>query len=217
MNFKTISLSAAVTATVVASTTLIGSPAHALSFGDTLDFAGESRLEINEVTGNALLNFDSNALLGVVDYSNPTGKAVVGAGSDLGFGIGGSIINLKDLSLVANGVNSLGFKKWKLGSSVTDFLAIAAPPNVKFTLTNFFLEQTASRSFAAEFAGKFTSPNVLSGIGDYTTQGRFKTVGSTYSGSLTAVPTPALLPGLIALGAGVLRKRKSEVAAEAEA
>ncbi|MGI0484463.1 XDD4 family exosortase-dependent surface protein [Pantanalinema rosaneae CENA516] len=32
----------------------------------------------------------------------------------------------------------------------------------------------------------------------------------------TSVPTPALLPGLLALGAGVLRKRKAEQAAEAE-
>ncbi|MBL1178980.1 PTPA-CTERM sorting domain-containing protein [Pantanalinema sp. GBBB05] len=36
-------------------------------------------------------------------------------------------------------------------------------------------------------------------------------------GSTTPVPTPALLPGLIAMGAGVWRKRKAEQAAEAEA
>ena len=34
--------------------------------------------------------------------------------------------------------------------------------------------------------------------------------GASFSTTVTAVPTPALLPGLIALGAGVLRKRKAE-------
>jgi hypothetical protein len=33
----------------------------------------------------------------------------------------------------------------------------------------------------------------------------------------TAVPTPALLPGLIAFGAGVVRKRKGQAGAEVQA
>lgn len=40
------------------------------------------------------------------------------------------------------------------------------------------------------------------------------TGASTFSISVTAIPTPALLPGLLALGAGVLRKRKVEAAEE---
>ncbi|EKQ67122.1 hypothetical protein OsccyDRAFT_4947 [Leptolyngbyaceae cyanobacterium JSC-12] len=35
--------------------------------------------------------------------------------------------------------------------------------------------------------------------------------------TVETIPTPALLPGLVALGAGVLRKRKAEAEAEAEA
>lgn len=42
--------------------------------------------------------------------------------------------------------------------------------------------------------------------------------GQSNSGfATTAVPTPALLPGLIAMGAGIWRKRQAEQAAEAEA
>ena len=48
-------------------------------------------------------------------------------------------------------------------------------------------------------------------IGQFTTQ---ELIGSTsYSMTITAVPTPALLPGLIGLGMGMLRKRKKEMAA----
>ncbi|MBL1174986.1 PTPA-CTERM sorting domain-containing protein [Pantanalinema sp. GBBB05] len=210
MNFKLIV--AGIAAVTALATITTAEAAQALSFGDTLDFAGESRLEIAIDELSAVLNFDSNALIGATNYSLPTGKAAVGGGSDAAFGVGGSIINLIDLNLVADGTN-----KFKLNSSVSDFLTIpTAPGNVKFTLTKFVLIKEGSRNWSADFAGIFTSPNALSGIGDFTTQGRFTGVGATYSAYVTAVPTPALLPGLLGLGVGILRKRKTTIAEESE-
>jgi hypothetical protein len=46
------------------------------------------------------------------------------------------------------------------------------------------------------------------------TQAAFESDNHAFS---AAIPTPALLPGLIGLGLGVLRKRKAEAAAQAEA
>jgi hypothetical protein len=218
-NFKKACFGAATMAVIATGSAMTASSAQALSFGDRLNFSGEARLETTAACsggiGDVCLNFDYNTFAGSTDYATADGRSVVGASSTFpAFGVGGTTIELKDLSLVNNGVN-----QWKLAASVIDFLAIPGPPNVKFTLDTFVLTRTpggvVGDDWLASFSGIFTSPNSVNGVGRFTTQGLFVFApqnlnGTTYSATLVAVPTPALLPGLLGLGAAAWRKRKSE-------
>ncbi|HEY9894889.1 MAG TPA: PTPA-CTERM sorting domain-containing protein [Candidatus Sericytochromatia bacterium] len=48
--------------------------------------------------------------------------------------------------------------------------------------------------------------------GTYATDGQWRFDMVTIKADATPVPTPALLPGLVVLGLGLLRKRKAQVA-----
>ena len=100
------------------------------------------------------------------------------------------------------------------------FLTIG--PNVFFDLssisTSIIPFNPKKSIFAASILGSFRdSTGAKFGDGLLTAQlPKGATSGSTsYSVSITAtaVPTPALLPGVIGLGMGILRKRKQEMAA----
>jgi hypothetical protein len=218
-NFKQACFGAATMAVMVAGTAITAGSAQALGLGDKLNFSGDLRLETAPCAagaGNVCLNFSSTQIGQVPDYSTLFGKSLISGTSTSGFGTVGNPIDLKDLSLVNDGLN-----QWKLAAPVTDFLSIAAAPNVKFTLNTFVLKKIlgtglSGDSLLADFTGIFTNPDVVGGVAQLTSQGAFATTsGSTYSATLVpvAVPTPALLPGLLGLGAAAWRKRKSQEAA----
>ena len=97
---------------------------------------------------------------------------------------------------------------------VDDFLSIN--PDLKFDLSSVVASLSADKS-AADFVFQGAFNNAMGeilGSGTLTTQVNFKDGKDQPSSfSLTAdasaVPTPALLPGLVGMGIAALRKRKS--------
>ncbi len=87
--------------------------------------------------------------------------------------------------------------------------------DVQFTLTRFLYNAVTGDSTALE--GFFTrGTQTIAARGRFTSQPDV-TNPSSFSLSITAVPTPALLPGLVGFGVAALRKRKREATAQAEA
>lgn len=88
--------------------------------------------------------------------------------------------------------------------------------SVSFDLTSFTYNKTTGDAL---FSGVFKSGTFsIAGEGRFTSQLELTGAApSSYSMSITAVPTPALLPGLIGLGVAAMRKRKAAMAEEAGA
>lgn len=130
------------------------------------------------------------------------------------------LAQIKDLNL-----NFIGGDLYQITGPVPDFIRgidiggiLTGPPggnDVTFELTDFvFNKQTGDSTV---FKGIFRSGSFsIGGVGRFTSQTDLGNP-SSYSLSIVAVPTPALLPGLIALGAGVVRKRKVASLEKAEA
>jgi hypothetical protein len=85
--------------------------------------------------------------------------------------------------------------------------------DVQFDLTSF-LYDTATGDALLQGVFKYGS-DTIAGAGRFTSQ--LGSGPSSFSMSITAVPTPALLPGIIGLGLGALRKRRQGQAAEQSA
>jgi len=231
MNLRTIGLST-VAATAVATVSLVSAPAQAASF-TSIDV--DSTLNIRQtnnggvrsnISGNTLnLNFSSN--------NNGTGQgfriwnsgalASTGSFEDARENSPTPVGAIQDLTL-----QLVSGTQYRLAAPVTTFLSgidlkdtPGAPglANIAFTLTHF--NYNASTGDAGYVLGYFTT-----NAGDYLRWARGTFTSSLnatsnnrvdYDLSLTAVPTPALLPGLIGLGMGVVRKRKQAAEQEADA
>lgn len=209
MNFKSIGLKAVIATAVVATSAAAMAPAQAASLTGGLAFSGgaivpdffSSGGTINFMPGtvnNASGSFTSlvNSAVGVGNLvlSNPgaalslipgtTQKVFDGSALTINF----ASLNGSPLSFVADPSKYIGTKT----TAAKNFFSIAA---------------------GGSFLGTFFSNGQTLG-GGYLNASRSGNVAKdgSYQFSLTAtpVPTPALLPGLLALGAGVVRKRKSE-------
>jgi hypothetical protein len=189
MDMKKLAVGAAIAASVVGGSVSMTAPAEAATFG----FSGSARLERNSPAGFSTLNF--RQVPG--GYLTPTGTAV-----DEDF----NQFTINDILL--NGTAS----PWTLVAPTSSFFSGATVPNGgSFTLTSFNLTELANSLFRADIVGNFA--NGALGTGTLTTQDPlFLTSGATYSVTLNyaAVPTPALLPALLGMGAAALRKRKGE-------
>lgn len=211
MNLKAIGTSFAVAATVVAGTMLAASSAYALSVGgsgDELSISG--RAKFNTDTG--YLDF-AELILGDPVFETPTGVGTVAAGSTGEFAafVGKSVV-LKDFSLASVGAN-----KWSFTGNLSEFINVDSDA-IKFDLFSFDLERGAGGDWIASLTGQFQGG--LSGIGEFdpVNNRRFvRGAGSPYTLDITAVPTPAMIPGLVGMGLAALRKRKDESSTEAEA
>ncbi|MBF2027919.1 MAG: PTPA-CTERM sorting domain-containing protein [Oscillatoriales cyanobacterium C42_A2020_001] len=214
---KAISFSAITATVVIAGTTLGSAPAQALSIEPGSSFQINSLSNIKITTTG-------------IDFGNN--------------GAAGAPVTLSDV-LLADGVTSdPGWSTNRGASGVaadilfnipqTSFLTFTLLDPAGSPLTFDFLApfgttvSTAPGSndtFTLSFATKIR--NALTGtiVGDGSLTAQVKdgfVVGnnqgvSSFSVSVTAVPTPALLPGLIGLGVGMLRKRKAEATAKAQA
>jgi hypothetical protein len=210
MNLKSIGTSFAVAATVVAGTMLAASSAYALSIGeagDELSISGRARFN----TGTGDLDF-AELVLGSPVFTTPTGEGTVAAGSTGEFAafVGKSVV-LKDFSLASVGAN-----KWSFAGSLSEFINVDSDA-IKFDLFTFDLERGAGGDWIASLTGQFQGG--LSGIGEFDPVNNRNFVrgsGTPYTLDITAVPTPAMIPGLIGMGLAALRKRKDESSAEAE-
>jgi hypothetical protein len=157
--------------------------------------------------GNSLGQFTSGHSHG---FSGEEHQHFNGADQLQGFlirAVNGSAFNLKSLDYqLASAFSIAGFS--------------SADPKVLIG-TSFNPTQSVASQFTAFSIGSSSSPQTLAISGfDNITQAFISSSASVnfdnvVTGSATAVPTPALLPGLIGLGVAALRKRKAEAAKQA--
>ncbi len=224
-NLKALSFNAAlVTALATAGSTWMASSAVAATItpGSKLNLSEISTGGVNFVSSpTPKLDFFPNVSL----FGTPLGQPV-GIGASTGTFAGATslplpLAQIKDIDLVA-----MGGGVYNLAAPITNFLSgidiggiFTGPPggdDVQFDLTEFVFNSTTGDSTLLK--GIFKSGSFsIAGIGRLTSQTNLGSP-SSYSLSITAVPTPALLPGLLGFGVAALRKRKLEAAAvEADA
>jgi hypothetical protein len=196
MNLKTFGVGAAVATSVALSSVTVVAPAQAL----TLNFVGS----------NLLTESGSTATLSFANVSTTSFTDDVFGGPST-FGPSGIPLTLTNLNL-----NKISDNSYTLAAPTSWISGLAGGRT--FTLTSFSLLKGAGDSFTANNFTGFFSPTIgVDPIGSFTTQGTFKVQGTSFSTTITAVPAPALLPGLVAVGASVLRKRKDKTAEAVEA
>lgn len=196
----------------------VASPAQALNLIDSdLVINGNARLEIGASTSK--LNF--------ANYSSGNGSFTLELGTTGRFSdfFSGANLVVKDLIL-----NNDSPTSWSFNGSIPEFLVLdkGGSNKVTFELTQFTLEKVilgfGGPYWLGSFGGLFT--DLLDGEVAFSQDGLFssqgknfpKSIGTSFSADVEAVPvpTPALLPGLIGLGLGALRKRKTEATESVE-
>jgi hypothetical protein len=165
----------------------------AILAGSQIDFVGRAQAEATSV--------DFRELFAGVPSTDQWVAALSGTGSFsvLNGNFLASIGQVKDLTPLAASANWLKFGVLSTPLDFTD--------DIIFSITGVTANVAAGRY---DFTGLFQDGTA--GIGEITTQ----IIGEgtrSFSGTITAVPTPALLPGLAAMGASMLRKRKQAEAA----
>lgn len=206
MNFKSLALKAAVAATVLTGSTLAVSPAEAITVGSRLNFSG-----------------DADATPTDIDFYLLNGNRDGNGGTDIGrFRVGSVASNTGEFSSLATergrisdltGIISASATNPPVFQAVNNFLFFGTNSPFNFKLTAF----TYVNDLKYTFAGIFDDGT--SATGELTTQ-IIAAGPNSYSVTVIAgdkIPTPALLPGLIGMGAAVLRKRKAEETQQAEA
>lgn len=198
MNFKRLGLGLAATAAMTTGIALTEAPAQALSFGDALDFSSKSGslASFNETTGFLDFGLVEN------DFASPFGSL----NEEIFF----NDITLTSIAPVAPGA----IASWQY-TGATPFTLITGLDDGLggetrvYDVVSFVLNQYGPNAFIANVNGFFNPPGVQ-GVGGISSFGSFTLSGSTISGQITVVPTPALLPGLIGMGLAAMRKRKNE-------
>lgn len=213
MSFKTL-VSGATVAGALASITLVASApaeAAAISVGSTIQFGNVS---------NGTVSF--NPTTGSLDFNAPPGllgsqRIESGSGTGDFEGVGRRAL-ISDLSL-----DNIGEGIYTLSSPVDNFITrINLPPllsgfnDVQFQLTEFVFD--ANSGSTTSLRGFFVRDgHKTPALGRFTSQVDFQNP-STWSMSTRAVPTPALLPGLVGMGIAALRRKSDqEVTEEADA
>ncbi|MEP0918327.1 PTPA-CTERM sorting domain-containing protein [Leptolyngbya sp. DQ-M1] len=213
MNFKSISLGAAIAATAtVALSTATPAQAAGLTGALSIDIGGK----VNSVknTGVDLVNT-------AFTLQAAPGSALSGTFANYA---GGSV-TLKDLSfspaLVSNG------SPVDVTLNIPSFLTLekSGQQTITFTLTKLLSASfrdignlgDSFGNFDAQLQGVFQPSGIgNSPTGDSIVSFRLRNNSNGGSIELTPVPTPALLPGLIGFGVAAFRKRKGEASPEAE-
>ena len=211
MNYKVFGFKAVVATAMVTGVMSVSASAQAFSIGDTLQFTSNDVVAYDLTTGAQTLNFGNNAF-------DPTGApGSLGSIFVTSFSTGAFapyVFNngsIKDLSLTP-----------PTPTPIANFIRIGADLSFELTGFNFsVIPVTSGFSILGNgVSGIFrnaTGENIAEGLITAQIFGTSPTGVSSYSGTIVVtnvIPTPALLPGLLALGAGILRKRK-EVESEA--
>lgn len=205
MNFKSFGLGLFIVTAGVAGTILTKSPAQAITIGsgDILGLSGSARLQ------NANVAIGSTSRINFFAYTNTTSGTLQVQGASTGAfnSLATQAATILDLDLKKTAVDVWEFSPFS--GYLTNFITVA---DVKYDLSKFTLKKVGGL-FTADFEGLFRSTNEIAGFGSFApaNSSNFpKSSGSTIAIDVTTVPTPALLPGLLALGVGALRKRKTE-------
>ncbi len=224
MTSKTKFFGAAAAAIALSAATISAAPAQALNLDGTLNLQGAATVQDYTAVGQTKsVIFGAPALVtGTSDFAS------IGAGG----------ITINPLALKLTGQASLGsgnlFRTFS-NPGLTPFINFGSrliggvTSNLSFNLLasdDYFGTKTTAGGLLSLFASgplagsfQFDGVTVANGSLSANRSGNVAENG-IYGITLTAepIPTPALLPGLIGLGMGVLRKRKKEMAeATAEA
>jgi hypothetical protein len=221
INMRTFGLKmiAGVAIAVTSVGTTLSNPAQAASIN-----AG-SILNISNVAGGGIkyvndISTGSSIELDVFGPSNGN-RVIIGASTGTFVGATSNPTPATTLKNLTLSLVSGSATKYKLASPVTNYLNgldVSGGPgtgnDVQFDLTSFLYDTVTGDALVQGFF-KY-GPNTIAGAGRFTSQLDIARP-SSFSMSITAVPTPALLPGIIGLGLGALRKRRQGQAAEQSA
>lgn len=204
LNLTTFGFTTAVATVMATSTVLVSSPAHAISLTGSLSLSGGATVTPDAITFN-------NA---VIDTANGDFTSLLGS----------TAATIKPIELTPSAVPGINFRTTGASPGFINFGSFTLG-SVTSTLLFNLLPSELVTVFEPEIGvNQFSFPNIA---GTFEFDGQTLALGflnasntgsgGSYDISLRAqpIPTPALLPGLLALGAGALRKRK--VKAEAEA
>lgn len=210
MKFKTLAMSAAIAGTVAMGATAAATPANALSLDGGLQFSSKKAIASKVNSSTVKLELSKS---GPFTVSNQTGDFTSVVGSPV----------FKNLPLaLTSGTLANGGSFSLLGSKITSFISgLSIGSNaVTFDLTsaNFsgFFKGAKNFNLGGTFDGNFISNGVTIGTGSLSTLNIGGSVGTSGQVATVAVPTPALLPGLLGFGVAALRKRKGEASTEVE-
>lgn len=226
MNFKSISFGAAVATIVVSGSCLVSAPAEAaiiagssiqlgapIAGGVFVPTVSSPGGPINFVGFNPLLPLPvRNQATAVVNTSGTF--EILGTDIQRGLRFVATNATSRILDLPLNSASSIA-------SPIANFFTARLFTNSTFSSTPVAFDLNSFNYNVVTGIGngagllRFGSDSILADI-EFTTQ----IIGSqprSYSATITAIPTPFLLPGLMALGAGAIRKRKQAVAQEVEA
>ncbi|MBD2109826.1 PTPA-CTERM sorting domain-containing protein [Nodosilinea sp. FACHB-13] len=212
MSFKAFISSTAIAGTVITGTMVVSAPAEAATIvgGSTLNLSN------TDIIGGGVKRVGNN--LDFFSFTNPftgnTSGQFTGVSASTGSFTNSNITSLipplpriQDLVLVASGPNLFTISG-PIANFITGVNLGSAPfSNVNFNLTSFVWNSSTG---SADLAGIFVSgSDSIAARGLFTSQ--LNSVNpSSYSLSITAVPTPALLPGIIGMGVAALRRRREE-------
>lgn len=212
MNWKTVGLQAA--AVAVASATVATAPAaEAVSLRGSVGLTGNTAVTVNTVSFNA--------------------ARVETASGDFSPSLLGKTVGIKPLTinpaLVDNFIGTESGRSVAATNGFIDFGTVTLKGQTNNLLFNLFASndvetkafgtgnlRNISHSFRpieGEFV--FGGKTLAQGFLNTSRSGR-DINGGTFQATLTAIPTPAMLPGLIGLGLSAWRKRKQDPALEAE-
>jgi hypothetical protein len=158
-----------------------------------------------------LLNFRELVNPVTAGYDTPTGRAVVADSTGGFFPFVGQQAVLQDFKL-----DLVGADKWEFNDSPFEFINIGGGA-ITFILDKFTLEKKSGGDWFASLSGVFQDGTFGNGGFDPLNDSNFPSIGSSYTFDIEAVPTPAMIPGLVGMGLAALRKRKDESSTEAEA
>jgi hypothetical protein len=206
MNFNAFGLKVTLTVALVAGMSAIGSmPAQAASIianNQRITFTGEARV-LDENAADTILDFSPAT---AADFS---GTATTGSTTSI---VPGTPFSIQNIKLHKSG-NTWAFAGYA-GSTVNRWFDL---DGIKYDLTVFnLIKDVANNNFSATIQGLFDG-GLTTKRGSFSSQEDLFIDGTTFSAQVvatsTTIPTPALLPGLVGLGAAAWRKRQSKLVA----
>jgi hypothetical protein len=172
--------------------------AQAYSIGSKIDFVGRADAKSAGI--------DFQALFPTLPITDEWILALGGTGSFASITAGGTPVTpalssfglIKDLAPLPSGPKT----NWLRFGFLTPF---NTADDVLFDLTNLVVVSPTAYNFTGVF------DDGTPGVGQLTSQIGFGT--TSFSATVTAVPTPALIPGIAAMGLGLLRRKKAQAVA----
>jgi hypothetical protein len=225
MKFNLFQIAAVAAVTLTATTAVTPAQAAAIAVGSALNLSSPVSGGVR-LSGNTL-DFFGLPNVGPIPFASNQGIVVdTGTGSFVNAPLLSPLLptsplfnpnrlpQISDLTLSGVG-NIISYTGPRLNNFIKnmEFGPLLSSSPLSFDLISFVYDQTLGQT--TSLTGFFRSgTDEIAATGLFTTQPGFN--NPSYSLSLRAVPTPALLPGLIGFGVAALRKRKMAAVEEAK-